>query len=92
MGAAEVRAFTYDIALSTSGEYVLFPYLFRSAHHRKCFHFTQNPVVSVTNKQDVDTLERRDVTGQKPFVTNMVWSTPPLLIHLVKDGKDMRAL
>ena len=44
MGAAEVRAFTYDMARSISGEYVLLPYLLRSAHHRKCFHFTQNPV------------------------------------------------
>ena len=80
LGAAELRAFTYDMALSTSGEYVLFPYLLRSAHHRKCFHFTQNPVVSVTNKH-AETLERRDVT----FVTeHVVWSTPPLLIHLVK--------
>ena len=84
LGAAELRAFTYDMALSTSGEYVLLPYLLRSAHHRKCFHFTQNPVVSVTNKHP-ETLERRDVTGQKPFVTeHVVWSTPPLLIHLVK--------
>ena len=84
LGAAELRAFTYDMALSTSGECVLLPYLLRSAHHRKCFHFTQNPVVSVTNKHP-ETLERRDVTGQKPFVTeHVVWSTPPLLIHLVK--------
>ena len=84
LGAAELRAFTYDMALSTSGEYVLLPYLLRSAHHRKCFHFTQNPVVSVTNKH-AETLERRGVTGQKPFVTeHVVWSTPPLLIHLVK--------
>ena len=70
LGAAELRAFTYDMALSTSGEYVLLPYLLRSAHHRKCFHFTQNPVVSVTNKMQ-KTPERRDVTGQKPFVTYM---------------------
>ena len=70
MGAAEVRAFTYDMARSTSGEYVLLPYLLRSAHHRKCFHFTQNPVWrSRVNMQN--TLERRDVTGQKPFVTYM---------------------
>ena len=71
LGAAELRAFTYDMALSTSGEYVLLPYLLRSAHHRKCFHFTQNPVVSVTNKH-AETLERRDVTGQKsPSSRNM---------------------
>ena len=79
-----LRAFTYDMALSTSGEYVLFPYLLRSAHHRKCFHFTQNPVVA-SQINMLKTLERRDVTGQKPFVTeHVVWSTPPLLIHLVK--------
>ena len=79
LGAAELRAFTYDMALSTSGEYVLFPYLLRSAHHRKCFHFTQNPVVA-SQRNMLKTLERRDVT----FVTeHVVWSTPPLLIHLV---------
>ena len=44
MGAAEVRAFTYDMALSTSGEYVLLPYPLRSARYRKYDHFTQNPV------------------------------------------------
>ena len=59
LGAAELRAFTYDMALSTSGEYVLLPYLLRSAHHRKCFHFTQNPVViSVTNKHAENSREK----------------------------------
>ena len=62
LGAAELRTFTYDMALSTSGEYVLLPYLLRSAHHRKCFHFTQNPVVSVTNKH-AETLLIIDFNG-----------------------------
>ena len=57
LGAAELRAFTYDMALSTSGEYVLLPYLLRSAHHRKCFHFTQNPVVA-SQINMLKTLER----------------------------------